>query len=96
MSINRIEKIITKTGVISLATLAVIGIIASLFGTMGIDIDLFVGRAVENIFLFILAVLGILVGFCFPASFLMNFSSIAASMVKSKRLKRDSDCEEVN
>jgi hypothetical protein len=51
---------------------------------MGIDIDLFVGTAIEDIFFFILAVLGILVGFCFPTSFLMNFSSIAVSLRKRR------------
>ena len=84
MNFNRLEKIITKTGIVSLAALAAIGIIASLFGAMGIDVDLFVGTAVEDIFLFIVLVLSILVSFCFPTSFLMNFSSIAASLMKSR------------
>ena len=80
MNFNSLEKIITKTGIVSLAALAAIGIIASLFGAMGIDVDLFVVTAVEDIFLFIVLVLSILVSFCFPTSFLMNFSSIAASL----------------
>ncbi len=84
MSFNRFEQIITKTGVVSLAALAVIGVFASLFGTMGIDVDLFVGTAIEDIFLFIVLVLSILVSFCFPTSFLMNFSSIAASLRKRR------------
>lgn len=84
MNFNSLEKIITKTGIVSLATLAAIGIIASLFGAMGIDVDLFVGTAVEDIFLFIVLVLSILVSFCFPTSFLMNFSSIAASLRKKR------------
>ena len=84
MNFNSLEKIITKTGIVSLAALAAIGIIASLFGAMGIDVDLFVGTAVEDIFLFIVLVLSILVSFCFPTSFLMNFSSIAASLRKSR------------
>ena len=84
MRLQNIEQKITRTGVLSLAVLAAIGIIASLFGTMGIDIDLFVGTAIEDIFFFILAVLGILVGFCFPTSFLMNFSSIAVSLRKRR------------
>ena len=86
MNFNSLEKIITKTGIVSLAALAAIGIIASLFGAMGIDVDLFVGTAVEDIFLFIVLVLSILVSFCFPTSFLMNFSSIAISL-KNKRLE---------
>lgn len=84
MNFNSLEKIITKTGIVSLAALAAIGIIASLFGAMGIDVDLFVGTAVEDIFLFIVLVLSILVSFCFPTSFLINFSSIAASLRKKR------------
>ena len=84
MNFNSLEKIITKTGIVSLAALAAIGIIASLFGAMGIDVDLFVGTAVEDIFLFIVLVLSILVSFCFPTSFLMNFSSSAASLRKKR------------
>lgn len=84
MNFNSLEKIITKTGIVSLAVLAAIGIIASLFGAMGIDVDLFVGTAIEDIFLFIVLVLSILVSFCFPTSFLMNFSSIAASLRKRR------------
>ena len=84
MNFNSLEKIITKTGIVSLAVLAAIGIIASLFGAMGIDVDLFVGTAIEDIFLFIVLVLSILVSFCFPTSFLMNFSSIAVSLRKRR------------
>lgn len=84
MNFNSLEKITTKTGIVSLAALAAIGIIASLFGAMGIDVDLFVGTAIEDIFLFIVLVLSILVSFCFPTSFLMNFSSIAASLRKRR------------
>lgn len=84
MNFNSLEKIITKTGIVSLTALAAIGIIASLFGAMGIDVDLFVGKAIEDIFLFIVLVLSILVSFCFPTSFLMNFSSIAASLRKKR------------
>lgn len=84
MNFNSLEKIITKTGIVSLAALAAIGIIASLFGAMGVDVDQFVETAVEDIFLFIVLVLSILVSFCFPTSFLMNFSSIAASLRKKR------------
>lgn len=84
MNFNSLEKIITKTGIVSLAALAAIGIIASLFGAMGIDVDLFVGTAIEDIFLLIVLVLSILVSFCFPTSFLINFSSIAASLRKRR------------
>ena len=84
MNFNSLEKIITKTGIVSLAALAAIGIIASLFGAMGIDVDLFVGTAIEDIFLFIVLVLSILDSFCFPTSFLMNFSAIAASRRKRR------------
>ena len=86
MSFNNLEKIITKTGIVSLAILAVIGVFAALFCALEIDLDLFVGEAIEKIFFLILTALSILVGFCFPTSFLMNFSSIAISL-RSKRLE---------
>ena len=84
MSFNNLERIITKTGIVSLAVLAVIGVFAALFCALEIDLDLFVGEAIEKIFFLILTALSILVGFCFPTSFLMNFSSIAASLRKSR------------
>lgn len=84
MSFYNLEKIITKTGVISLAVLCVIGILAAFFSAVGLDIDLLVCKAIEDIFIFVMVVLGILVGFCFPASFLMNFSSIAVSLRKRR------------
>lgn len=84
MSFNNLEKIITKTGIVSLAILAVIGVFAALFCALEIDLDLFVGEAIEKIFFLILTSLSILVGFCFPTSSLMNFSSIAASLRKSR------------
>lgn len=84
MSFNNLEKIITKTGIVSLAILAIIGVFAALFCALEIDLDLFVGEAIEKIFFLILTSLSILVGFCFPTSFLMNFSSIAASLRKSR------------
>lgn len=84
MSFKNLEKIITKTGVVSLAALCVIGVLAAFFNAVGLDIDILVCEAVEDIFIFVMTVLGILVGFCFPASFLMNFSSIAASLRKTR------------
>ena len=84
MSFYNLEKIFTKTGVISLAVLCFIGILAAFFSAVGLDIDLLVCKAIEDIFIFVMAVLGILVGFCFPASFLMNFSSIAVSLRKRR------------
>ena len=84
MSFNNLEKVITKTGIVSLAVLAVIGVFAALFCALEIDLDLFVGEAIEKIFFLILTALSIIVGFCFPSSFLMNFSSIAASLRKRR------------
>ena len=84
MSFNNLERIITKTGIVSLAILAVIGVFAALFCALEIDLDLFVGEAIEKIFFLILTALSILVGFCFPTSFLLNFSSIAASLRKNR------------
>ena len=84
MSFNNLERIITKTAIVSLAILAVIGVFAALFCALEIDLDLFVGEAIEKIFFLILTALSILVGFCFPTSFLMNFSSIAASLRRNR------------
>ena len=84
MSFNRLEKIITKTGIVSLAALAIISVIASIVCAINIDVDVFSGTAIEDIFYLVLVVLSILVGFCFPVSFLMNISSIAASLGKRR------------
>ena len=86
MSFNNIEKTITKTGIVSLAILGVIGIVASLFYVARIDLNILAGTVAEDAFFFILIALSILVGFCFPTSFLMNFSSIAANL-RNKRLE---------
>lgn len=80
MKTTRIEKAITKIGIISLAALAAIGIIASIISACGTDLDIFVSTPVEDLFYFILLTLSILVAFCLPASFLMNISSIASSL----------------
>ena len=80
MKTTKIEKAITKIGVISLAALAIIGILASFIGACEIDLDIFMSTPLENLFYFILLTLSILVTFCFPASFLMNVASIAASL----------------
>ena len=85
MKTTRIEKAITKIGIISLAALAAIGILASLIGASGTDLDIFVSTPVEDLFYFILLTLSILVAFCLPASFLMNISSIASSLRASNK-----------
>ena len=93
MKTTKIEKAITKIGIISLAALAVIGVLASLIGACEIELDIFESTPVENLFYFILLTLSILVTFCLPASFLMNISSIAASLRASNR-KADNGDEE--
>lgn len=93
MKTTRIEKAITKIGIISLAALAAIGILASLIGACGIDLDIFVSTPVEDMFYFILLTLSILVAFCLPASFLMNIASIAASLRVSCRKGENVDEE---
>ena len=85
MKTTRIEKPITKIGIISLAALAANGILASLIGACGIDLDIFVSTPVEDLFYFILLMLSILVAFCLLASFLMNISSIASSLRASNK-----------
>lgn len=93
MKATRIEKAITKIGIISLAALAVIGIIASFIGACEIDLDIFVSTPLENIFYFILLTFSILVTFCLPASFLMNVASIAASLRASNKKTEKTDEE---
>ena len=87
MKTIKFYQIITKTGIISLAALALIGIISTLFGVCNVDLY-FVPEFLEMIFLFVLASLSILVCFCFPVSFLMTLISIAVSL-KSERKNRE-------
>ena len=54
MNFDRLEKNVTRTGIVSFATLAVIGIIASFFGTIGSEIDLSLPLFLEDIILFII------------------------------------------
>ena len=96
MKLQNIEQKITRTGVISLATLAIIGIIACFTGAFDIDMSIFSRTPIEDIFLFILGVLFILVGFCFPVSFLMNISKLASGLKDANRLKKNCADEENN
>ena len=80
MKNSSIEQVITKTCVCSLAPLAVIGFFAAFLSMCGADFSVFYDTFIESVFLFIVLVLSLLVGFCFPASLLLNFSSIAASL----------------
>jgi ACR3 family arsenite efflux pump ArsB len=82
---STIEQAITKVGVCSLASLAVIGILAAFFCMCEIDFSILSGTVIESVFCFILIVLSILVGFCFPASILINCSSIAASLKENRK-----------
>ena len=81
------EQKITKVGVLSLAALAVIGIIATFLTACDIDLSIITSNFLEQLFFFIVVSLFILVGFCFPVSFLMNCSSIAASLKEERRNK---------
>lgn len=85
MKKSPIEQAITKTGVYSLAILAAIGIFAAFFCIFEIELDIFNGTLIEALFVFSVLVLSILVGFCFPASFLINCSSIAAVLKKYRK-----------
>ena len=85
MKTTKIEQNITRTGIISLAALAAIGIIASFISACEIDLDIFESTPFENLLYFILLTLSILVTFCLPSSFLMNVSSIAASLRASNK-----------
>ena len=96
MRLQNIEQKITRTGVISLAALAIIGIIACFTGAFDIDMSIFSRTPIEDIFLFILGVLFILVGFCFPVSFLMNISKLASGLMEANRLIKSIADEESN
>lgn len=93
---QNIEQKITRTGVMSLAALAIIGIIACFTGAFDIDMSIFSCTIVEDLFLFILGVLSILVGFCFPVSFMINVSKLASGLIEANRFEKSSVDEESN
>ena len=82
MNTTKFHQIVTKTGIVSLAALAVIGIIASFVALCQVDLDCF-PELLEEIHLFIVLTLSILVGFCFPVSLLMTLTSIAKSLKRN-------------
>ena len=84
MNTTKFHQLVTKTGIISLAALAVIGILATFFGVCEIDLDFF-PEFFEKILFFILATLSILVCFCWPVSFLMTMISIAISLRNNRK-----------
>ena len=75
----KFHQLVTKTGIISLAALAVIGILATFFGVCKIDLS-FLPELLGMIFLFTLSTLSILVCFCFPVSFIITLIDIAAAL----------------
>ena len=83
MNTTKFHQLVTKTGIISLAALAVIGVLATFFGVCEIDLDFF-PEFLEKILFFILSTLSILVCFCWPVSFLLTMISIANSL-RNKR-----------
>jgi len=84
MNSTKFHQLVTKTGNISLAALAVIGILATFFVVCEIDLD-FLPEFLEKIFFFILSTLSILVCFCFPVSFLLTLISIANSLRNNRK-----------
>ena len=84
MNSIKFHQLVTKTGIISLAALAVIGFLATFFGVCEIDLDFF-PEFFEKILFFILATLSILVCFCWPVSFLMTMISIANSLRNNRK-----------
>ena len=84
MNTTKFHHYVTKCGIISLAALAVIGIIATFFGVCEIDLD-FLPDFFEGLFLFALSMLSILTCFCWPVSFLMPLISIADSLKKNRK-----------
>ena len=83
------EQTITKVGIYSLAALAVIGIIATFLCACENDLSSITCTFLEQLLYFIVVTLFILVGFCFPASFLINCSSIAASLKENRKNKEE-------
>ena len=79
MNSIKFHQFVTKTGIISLAVIAVIGILATFFGVCDIDLD-FLPDVLAGIFLFVLSMFSILACFCLPVSFLMTLISIANSL----------------
>ena len=79
MNSTKFHQLVTKTGIISLAAIAVIGILATFFGVCDIDLD-FLPDVLAGIFLFVLSMFSILACFCLPVSFLMTLISIANSL----------------
>ena len=80
----KFHQLVTKTGIISLAALAVIGILATFFGVCELDLDFF-PEVLEKILFFILSTLSILVCFCFPVSFLLTLIDIASRLRTRKQ-----------
>ena len=84
MNTTKFHQLVTKTGIISLAALAVIGVLATFFGVCEIDLDFF-PEFLEKILFFILSTLSILVCFCWPVSFLLTMISIANSLRNNRK-----------
>ena len=90
--LTKFEKPITKIGIISLAALAVIGILATFFAVCEIDLD-FLPEFLEKIFFFILSTLSILVCFCFPVSFLLTLIDIASRLRAQKQNTKENNLQ---
>ena len=88
MNSIKFHQLVTKTGIISLAALAVIGILATFFGVCEIDFD-FLPDFFEGIFLFAISMLSILTCFCWPVSFLMTLISIANSLRNNRKSREE-------
>ena len=88
MNMTKFHQIVTKTGIVSLAALAIIGILATFIGVCEIDLNC-LPESLGMIFLFILSTLSILVCFCFPVSFLMTLTSIASSLKKNHKITEE-------
>ena len=84
MNSIRFHQIVTKTGIISLAALAVIGILATFFAVFEIDFDI-LPDFFAGIFFFALSTISIMTCFCWPVSFLMTSVSIASSLKSNRK-----------
>lgn len=90
MNTTKFHQIVTKTGIVSLAALAIIGILATFIGVCEIDLNS-LPEFLGMIFLFILSTLSILVCFCFPVSFLITLIDIATGLRASKVKSQGTD-----
>ncbi len=89
MRLQTIEQKKTKAVVISLAALAIIGIIACFTGAFDIDMSIFSRTPIEDIFLFILGVLFYSGRFLFPCFLYDQYLQDGIGLDGSKQAQKE-------